>query len=321
MKPQSKAIIQTLAFYDAVGHTPLTALELYRRLLRSEEGESSCVSFGSFLKEMIQQQEQASLSEYVGAYRGFYFLKGSKEGYKQRVQIGKSGIRKWRIARSMARAISFLPYARMVAVTGSLALHMTHKESDIDVLIVAKRGHIWTTRILVSFFMQIFGRRRHGHYIKDRICLNHYVSDSSLTFRPKNLFSAHICVTFVPIWSKREANKELLTQNQELIGSYFQHRYGISSDIRSVEKDAPFILSAIRSFAEFMGLGVSGRFLEFVCKKVQARRIRRNIESIGVAPGAVIFDDEALIFHHPRPRNQEALHLYEANLKNLGLKT
>jgi len=33
----------------------------------------------------------------------------------------------------------------------------------------------------------------------------------------------------------------------------------------------------------------------------------------------VIFDDHALVFHHPRPINQKAVFLYERSLKELGL--
>ncbi|MBI1888823.1 MAG: hypothetical protein HYS15_02735 [Candidatus Spechtbacteria bacterium] len=315
MKPENRAIIKTLAFYDALGHTPLTALELYRRLLRPEVGAAVPVSFGSFFKKLSDIK-----SEYISASRGFYFLKENVGGYRKRVQIGKTGIAKWRIARRMIRLISFLPFVRMVGITGSLALHMTNKESDIDVLIVTKHGHIWAARIFVSFFMQIFGYRRHGSCVRDRICLNHYVSDSSLILRPQTLFSAHICATFLPVWSKYGVSERFLNQNNKRVASYFYHERYSPTDFRSVKEDIPLFFLAIRCFFEFVVFRISGRFLEFLCRKVQAQRIRRNMESMGVAPGAVIFDDEALVFHHPRPASQEAMVLYEQHLGRLGFK-
>jgi predicted nucleotidyltransferase len=257
------AIIHTIAFYDAVGKVPLTKLELYKYLINMPAPPAG--GFGSFLK--ILDREWPSLEPYIERERGFYSLKKNRSGYARRIHIGKTGIKKWRIAKRMIRLISFLPYVRMVAITGSLALNNTHKESDIDVLITAKHGHIWTVRILVTALMQILGKRRHGKKISDRICLNHYISDKSRDLRPKNLFSDHISKTMIPM--------------------------------RSLAKEG--LLEKLLTYT------VAGP-LESFLRAVQIRKIKHR---------QVIFEDSALVFHHPRPQNQEALYLYKQNLSTI----
>lgn len=261
MSPITASIIHTIAFYDAVGKVALTRLELYKYLIDTP----GPVAFGSFLE--ILDREWLALQPYIKRERGFYFFKKNKSAYARRIHIGKTGIRKWRIARKMIRAMSFLPYIRMVAVTGSLALNTTHKKSDIDVLIAAKHGHIWTARFLATALMQILGKRRHGKKISDRICLNHYISDKSRILGPKNLFSNHISRTMIPVWSRAKESliEKLLTNT------------------------------------------ISG-FLESFLRAVQIRKIKHR---------EVIFEDSALVFHHPRPQNQEALYLYKQNLSTI----
>src|SRR3989344_1833860 len=66
--------------------------------------------------------------------------------YKERQRIAK---RKWRVARRVAWWMRFIPFVRVVFASGSLSMNNTDELSDLDVVIVAKYGHIWTVRLLV----------------------------------------------------------------------------------------------------------------------------------------------------------------------------
>ncbi len=285
------SIIRTIAFYDAVGKTPLTKVELYKYVIY-QDGFAP-ISFGDFVE--LLEREWETLKSVICHCRGFYYLLANKDGYARRIQIGKTGIQKWRIACRMIRLISFLPYVKMIAITGSLALHTTHQGSDIDVLIVAKNGHIWTTRMFVSFLMHILGKRRYGTRVKDRICLNHYVSDKETVLRPDNVFSRHISRTCVPVWRQ---------------GSY----------------TPPFLQKATmhyRMIADRLHMLYSTRrFIEWVLTKTVARALEQSLENLQMHKmkgRQFIADSNALVFHHPRPANQEAMVLYEQHIKALGL--
>jgi predicted nucleotidyltransferase len=299
--PILQSIIHTLAFYDAVGGVPLTKIELYKYLAAAPSLElsfdkaqdKSSLRFSDFL-EMLENQ-WSYLGAYIDRKRGFYFLKKNTEAYAKRIGGGKTGIKKWRIAKRMAKVISFLPYVRMIAITGSLALHTTNKDSDIDVLIAAKGGHIWTTRVLVSALTHVLRKRRHKNKIRDRICLNHYVSDSENVLRPRHLFSAHICATLVPVWKQKSYIPPFLNKNS-------MHLAAIRAK--------PRLLYYLRDTDEWFLSKTIARAMERVLRAVQARRIKGR---------KFIADDNALVFHHPRPQNQEALYLYEQNLRDLKL--
>lgn len=300
------SIISTIAFYDAVGKVPLTKVELYKRLIFNEG--LPIISFGDFVEFL--DREWGTLESVARRYRGFYYLvsppagrAGNRDCYARRIQIGKTGIKKWRIAKRISRLISFLPYVRMVAITGSLALHTTSYGSDIDVLIIARHGHIWTVRALVSALLHILKSRRHGQRIQDRICLNHFVADSNLALRPLNLFSAHIFATMIRAWGKDEAQGALDAQNLNWARSYFPHlrTHGAISELRLTKS----------------GVG----WFERVLRAIQIAKIRRRFTIQDEEGRGAILDDEALVFHHPRPATQEALVLYEQHLMALGLDT
>jgi len=297
----NKAIVSTIAFYDAVGKVPLTRIELYKHLLRTGK-EQVQISFADFFKYLDYNTK--GLLQYVSHYRGFYFLKNNPQGYARRIHAGKTGVKKWRIARNMAKIISLFPSVQMIGLTGSLALNNTHAKSDIDVLVVAKAGSIWTTRMLVSAAMHLCGRRRYGVRIADRICLNHYITDDALALQPKHLFSAHISATLVPLFDRNGTAYRLLDQNTSLTNLYFPNFFTTPRlfHLKTVTRKQAAAHSLRSSLVEYM------------LKTLQIRRIRRGVFTQGEGS---IFNDKALVFHHPRPKNQEAMYLYKKNLKNL----
>lgn len=310
MDALAKAIIHTVAFYDAVGKVPLTYLEIYKHLISLRR----TLSFGEFLEQLDECLEQ--IDPYVARERGFIFLRSNIGAYAKRIQTGKTSVKKWRIAERMIRIISCLPFVRMVALTGSLALQTTHRESDIDLLIVAKTGRIWTTRIIVSAIMQVLGRRRHGQKIRDRICLNHFITDTNLTLLPKNLFSAHICASLVPIWARGEETKSFFAHNKRLTSEYFPlwEERGIHC------KALPITLRFLRvcpRIVEIIFEKLGAKTIENILRRLQMHKIRHNIAKQTRSSNKGIYTDTALVFHHPRPQQQEALFLYRKNMHEL----
>ncbi len=299
----NNAIISTIAFYDAVGRFPLTKIELYKYLLKNGEGPAG-FSFADFIEYLENNWDE--LLRYIARYRGFYFLKNNPQGYARRIQTGKTGIKKWRLAQIMAKVIALFPYVEMAGLTGSLALNNTHKKSDIDILIVAKARSIWTTRAFVSLVMHLIGKRRYGTKIADRICLNHYITDDGLSLRPAHLFSAHICATLVPIVDKGNIYHSLISANKDLVALSMQNFLA-----------APPLLHLKTYRREPNPLPLTPSLLEYILKALQTKRIERGLADTTAGKSTAIFDDHALVFHHPRPKNQEAAYLYQNNLKNL----
>jgi len=99
--------------------------------------------------------------------------------------------------------LRFVPFIRMVAVCNNLAFGNVDENSDIDLFIIAKKGRLFTVRILITAFLHILGVRRHGDKVSRRFCLSFFVDDSFLDFKSiaieNDIYLAYWCKTLVPI--------------------------------------------------------------------------------------------------------------------------
>lgn len=326
-----REILSTLCFYDAVGGVALTKLELYKYLMRPAADKRGLFAdtpiYESFY-DMLTALEEPSCqnNDRISLKRGFYFLPKNQNGYERRIHTGKTGIRNWRTANKMAKIISFLPYVKMIAVTGSLSMDSTTDKSDIDLLIVARNGRIWTTRVIITAVMHLLGKRRHGDTIRGRICLNHYITDNSLTIRPSNLFSAHIILSLVPLYSNRFLERHFGNENIGFCSSYMpngrtktlnlRHVHAKDRNGYKIDKVARYILNNLALLMPDALQEIIEKFL----KNIQIKKISRSLKSAPrMQVSDIIYGDSALVFHHPRPKDQEALYLYQNNLREAGI--
>ena len=183
-----KNILATLAYYDVMDY-PMTSFEIYKYFTNFNQ-QSETDSLQPDLLEIINTLESEKLKKFIEEYRGFYFLKGRKKLVEQRIERSKIAESKFKILLKSARWLRLVPYARMIAATGSLAMKNTESGSDLDILVVLKHGKIFTGRTLLTLAVHLLGRRRHGRKIANRICLNYFITDKSLGINLKDAFSA-----------------------------------------------------------------------------------------------------------------------------------
>ena len=81
------------------------------------------------MAEIIETLESDELKNHIEEFRGFYFLEGRKDLVEKRIQNDKNSIVKYKIAERVARRLRFVPFVRMVAVTGTLAMKNCEKNS------------------------------------------------------------------------------------------------------------------------------------------------------------------------------------------------
>jgi len=172
------AILKTLAYSDIFDY-PLNLDELHRYLVESATREEvfACVE---------------SMSA-VGSRDGYYFLAGREEILALR-QIREAAAR-----RLYGRAVFYgcvlglLPFVRMVALTGSLAVMNLSKGADLDYMLVTVPGRLWIARA----FSVIFGRlmRPLGY----TICINVLISKNALTWPVHDLYSAREMCQMIPV--------------------------------------------------------------------------------------------------------------------------
>ena len=173
-----RAILSTLAYSDIFDH-PLTLDELHKFLVipSTKEEIAACISSMPHVKFKDDYCFLTDRPEIVDIRRAREA--NSRKAFRRAMHYG--------------RIIGNLPFIRMVALTGSLAMLNLSKHRDMDYLLVAKPGHVWTARA----FALVFGRlvRLFG----DVICPNVIISEKALAWGEKDLYSAREFAQMIPI--------------------------------------------------------------------------------------------------------------------------
>jgi hypothetical protein len=279
-----KNILSTISYYDILNF-PLTSFEIWKYLL----AEKGCT-----LGKIIEALEGDDLKNRIEEFRGFYFLEGRKDLVDRRIQCDKNSAVKFEIAERAAWWLRFVPYVRMIAVTGTLAMKNCEKNSDIDFFVVLEKGRIFTGRLLVTAMVHILGKRRYGKNIKNRICLNYFITTESLEIQRQDLFAANEYSFIYPIFGHNVFQKFCETNNNWIKkikpnwktpdlkpARYFVEHGGLSSFIQ-------------KSFESLINM-LWGDRIESWQKRHQIARIKRN--PLTKKEGAYIeYSDENLIF-------------------------
>jgi hypothetical protein len=192
-----QAILQTVAYVDMYDY-PLTVAEIHRYLVCLPATET----------EVGQALENSHLvRRQLGKDGTYFFLAGREHIVETRRKREMVAGRLWPQALTYGRLASAIPYVKMVAVTGSLAVNNVDAAADIDFLIVTEIGRLWLCRAMIIMLVKLAAKR--GVWL----CPNYFLSTRALHFDDRNLFSAHEIVQMVPI-SGRRVFRQLLEENQ-----------------------------------------------------------------------------------------------------------
>ena len=213
--------------------------------------------------------------------------------------------------------MQIIPFMKMVLVSGSLAMGNSKDESDIDLIIIAKKKRIWIVRTFVTLLTSILGVRRHSNVTKNKICLNHYITDKSLRIPFESLYNAQSYLHLINIYDSKE-DKKLFRKFQEdnkWIGKYVSN-YELSElgGFRSIKRSK--ILNSISKLSEFTLAGRAGDYLENALSKIQSNKIKKD-PLYKKSGGRVTINNNQLEFH---PDSHEANIIPEFNKRMKELK-
>ena len=309
MAPLSQKILTTLTYYDIMDY-PMTAFELWKYLIRGQEtgnSEQEKIKLSDIIKELEDEELRKKLEQCCG----YYFLKGRKKIVEQRIENNKIAEHKFKKIRKIASIIKFIPFVRMVAVTGTLAMKNTQKSSDLDLLVALKHGHIFTGRSLVTLATHILGVRRYGQKIANRICLNFFITDKSLRINIQDLFSSSEYFFILPLFGY-EIFKEFQRANDWI--REFRENY-IPEELANLKliKDS-FYAKAARKTGETI---LFPKFIEQKLARWQMKRIE-NDPRTHMNGSMVMADDNALIFL-PSPQGPGVFEKFQSRLKELKI--
>ena len=304
-----KSILSTIVYYDVLG-LPLTSLEVYKYLV-DVRSPTSHISF-SDISDALESND--FLKKYLDHKNGFYFLKCRNDIVEQRIRGEKAIQEKWKKCKWAIKLLGGVPFVRMAALSGSVAVGNASEVSDIDLLVVVKKGRIWTTRLLVTILLSILGKRRYGRFIKDRICLNHYITDKSLKINFPSLYNAQTYVHLIPVLGDTDLFVRFQKENSWIKG------WVSPGDNR--EKNLKYLkpsllLKVIVGPGELVLSGRWGDFVEKILARWQKKIINRGTDASG--RGRITIDDTQLEFH---PDSPEAwiVDKYNKKMRDLGFQ-
>src|SRR3989344_239940 len=249
---------------------------------------------------------------FVGKRDGYYYLFDREYLVPLRKERERIAARKWRVMREVMFWMRMVPFVRVVFASGSLSINNTDELSDLDVVIVARHGCIWTTRFLVAGLLALLGRRRkHEDLVApDKICPNHFITDQSLHIPFHSMYTAKLYANLVPLMAvDHDDLKKFHEANSWVLG--FVGRWKMRED-QIVQQGLSF---AIQWMGELI-LGLFGRKIENAVARYQKRRIGNKTNNIYLG-GHLTFTDNALAFHS-RSSESKILAQYENNKSKLA---
>lgn len=319
MSSMLKNILATIVYYDILGY-PLTSFEIWKYLM------SCSIKHGAYnngekisLRDIIKELENAEIKKHLDECQGFYFIKGRKKLVGQRIERNKISEKKVKIIKRFMQFLRFIPFVRMVAVTGRIAMKSAERESDLDLLVVLKKNYIFTGRMLVTLLAHFLGIRRHGNKIKDRICLNYFMTDENLKSGLDDLFLSSENSSALHLFASSEYSFiypifgwKIFQQFQEenkWIGNY-RTNYRCD-EIASLKLINDSIFSEIvRKMGEFI-FGFS--FIENILRKWQMKRIIKDPRTHQAGSFVTANNRELIFLPEPQGPKIEAIYLEKLN--------
>lgn len=343
-----KAILSTIVYYDTLDY-PLTSFEVFKYLVNPLHIASFyCMRIAQpsiSLKNIIENLNNKELRKFIDEKNGFYCirkarlrplgsgnanapmrinsLKNTDELIRTRIDRQKIADAKWKKAKKIIRWLQFIPYVRMVAVSGSLALNNTHKDSDIDVLIVVRAGRIWLARFLVTMFLQFIGKRRHKNHTKDKICLNHYIIDKSLEIKFRSLYNAQTYAHIIPVLEVESGIYKKFQKANQWLKNYLVFWPSFAKATEGKPRHFKILKtnSLLKSIAKLKEVCLNRKFgdlLEKILRKLQKRLIKKD--PLTHKPGGRVTIDDTQLEFHPDSPERRILDKYNQSMLYLGVK-
>jgi predicted nucleotidyltransferase len=180
------------------------------------------LTFSELIKWSGGAMPQSLESPSIVYKNGYHFVAGRNGIIYKRILRKRISDKKMEIARQAARILAFIPGIKMIAVTGSLAMGNSTDESDIDMMVITKKGSLWTTRLFAYSLIRLFNiqtRSPMDKVQKDKLCLNVWLDGGDLSWSKKdrNVYSAHEIGQIKPLVDKDSTYKMFLSANKWIL--------------------------------------------------------------------------------------------------------
>lgn len=176
-----RSVVETVAYSDLFDY-PLTVAEIHRYLVGQPASRAA-----------VAEAVESLVGRFLGRHGDHVFVAGRDHVVRQRRCREQACRPLWRVARRYAHCLSRLPYVRMVAICGSLAVDNADQDGDIDVFCIAAPGRLWWVQVAAMLL------RRRRAFASHGVCPNYFLSLEDLRLQDHDLYAAREVVQAVPL--------------------------------------------------------------------------------------------------------------------------
>lgn len=186
MNSTEAAILKTVVYAD-IFDFPLTRTELHHYLIAdapiSRAQIDHALATSSFLHDTLDFHDDYAI------------LAGRQRIIDVRARREQASQQLWHKAHHYGEWLARLPFVRMVALTGALAVrNASDGDDDLDYVLVTAPGRVWIARAFAIVLVRLAQRR--GVVV----CPNYVLAETALVQDRQDLFMAHEVVQMVPIF-------------------------------------------------------------------------------------------------------------------------
>jgi hypothetical protein len=186
MDPIEAAIFKTVVYADLFNF-PLTAREIHHFLIHDKPVSEEQV--------LYTLQYSNALPPVLTVVDGYVVYNGREELIALRKAREAASERLWPQAIRCGAWLARLPFVRMVAITGALAMHnAADDDDDLDYILVKSHKRVWIARAFAIVVVRL-GRR-----FGVEICPNYVLAESALEQDKHDIFMAHEVAQMVPVY-------------------------------------------------------------------------------------------------------------------------
>jgi len=282
--------------FAALFDYPLTLAQLRQTLISCELTASEILATwrrSTALKLCVQYED------------GFFFPTG---------RAGLIAERRRREARSrlflnrhrwFLNAVCALPYVQMVALSGSIAHMNLEGTGDLDLFIVTRERHVWSTTVAVVVLAKLLRRRQ-------SVCANFVVAETRLACDDRDLFSASQIVHLKPL-TGAETYRQMLLANPFVVEHYPNFH---SSSNRALLRRQSRIGSATKRILEQL-LALPCRLVEWGCRRSYGAYLTRRAKT-WQSPEQVRLEPDCLKLHTQSHRRSVLQRFHDATIALSG---
>lgn len=186
MNPIEAAVLRTVLYADIFSF-PMTVEEIHHFLIHDEPVTLDVV------RDTLDQSP--SLKQLLYIERGYVIYGQQTTLIELRTAREQASARLWPSACYYGVWLSRLPFIRMVALTGALAMrNAAHGDDDLDYLVITAPGRVWLARAFAILLVRI--ARLRGI----TVCPNYVLSEENLEQERHDIFLAHEVTQMVPLY-------------------------------------------------------------------------------------------------------------------------